>query len=515
MKKRYCVRLKIKIKIMTKIKYLLVLVLMISIGCEKSDFLKERPTDRFVVGNFYRGQAEAEAAVTAIYSTLYDIYDRNMIILGDLPTDDERNGIGMPNPNLVDLEYLRHTSQNTFVANMWRFNYSGISRANTAIDNIEKMDLGDNIKKQLLAEAHFLRGLFYFNLVQFFGEVPIILHLESLQDAFLPRSSKDDVYTQVVNDLVAAETDLPISYDDKEIGRVTKGAAKILLGKVYLTNHHYDLAVDKLSEVVDHEGDYGYGLHQSFKDNWNLGTQNGKEMVFAIQYSISPGHTNIKMTAEGAKYSMPGGHILPGIQGDIWEADIPTFDLFSIYEDDDARKWVTFRLHYTSPTDGLTYTSSIPMFGKYWQDGITTPGSQCTINTFVLRYSDALLSYAEALNEVGRTGDAEKLINRVRERAYGDNGHDFNGLSQNVFREKVYLERRLELAGEGKRFFDLVRTGRFVDVMKAHGPREASLSGQSIKNDISAGAVEFRSLFPIPQSDIDATNHLITQNEGY
>ena len=475
------------------------------------DFLKEKPEDRYVVDNFYSGKTDAEAAVAAVYQQLYSIYERYIFLLNALPADDEKNGLGMPNQYLQNLEYLRHGSENQFTRQMWQRNYSGIARANTAIINIPNINMDENLRNRLVGEAKFLRALYYFNLVRFYGDVPLILKLESVQDAMIPRTPKDEVYQQIIQDLNDAEQSLPVSYSDSETGRATKGAAKILLGKVYLTRHDYQSAVDKLAEVIENEDTYGYGLHDYFGDNWEKDTENGKEMVFSIEFMDPPGNGNSAMILQGPKYSLPGGFGVLGLSNSN-EADIPTRDLYDRYLDEDERKDETFTTDFVSLKDGSIHTSSIPIFTKYWEEGESIPPNS-DANMHVFRYADALLMYAEALNEVGQTEKALTYLNRVRERAFNSPDYNYSGLSQDEFRNAVWLERRLELAMEGHRWFDLVRTGRFVERMKEHAAYEASVA-ESNKTEIAQNIGDHMILMPIPQREIDL-NPELTQNPGY
>lgn len=494
---------------MKRLLYVLMVVFSFTTACKKSDFLKESPEDRYVVGNFYSGPKDAQAAVDAVYNQLYSIYQRNMLIMSDLPADDHKNGLGMPNQFLQDMEFLRYTSENTFVTSMWQINYSGIQRANIAINNIGGITMDKALQSRLIGEASFLRALYYFNLVRFYGDVPLILKLDKLGDALIGRSPQKDVYGQIIKDLQLAEANLPKKYNSVDIGRATSGAAKILLGKVYLTMNEFQKSSDKLAEVVDNEAAYGYGLNTNFKDNWIIATENGKEMVFSVQMMQSPGTSNGQMVLQGPKYSVPGGGI-PGLVGN--EADIPTMDLYTQYISGDTRKDVTFKLEYISPANGKKYTSSIPLFGKYFEDGESIAANS-DVNFHILRYSDALLMYAEALNETGKTSKALEVLNRVRARAFKGNSQNYMGLAQSGFRDKVFLERRLELANEGQRWFDLVRTKRFVEVMKAHGTLEASLAEKN-KTVITANAKDYQVLYPIPQREIDL-NKSMTQNPGW
>ena len=181
------------------------------LGCS---FLDENPIDRLVTDNFYTNEKDAKAAVDAVYQQLNSLHNRNMYLLCDLPTDVMKNGLGMPNANLQDLEFLRHTSENTFIRDMWNNLYSGIMRANAAINNIPPIVMNEDLKNRLIGEAKFLRALYYFDAVRFWGDVPLVLNLETIDDAMGPRISKEEVYEQIILDLSDAAKVLPKSYDD-------------------------------------------------------------------------------------------------------------------------------------------------------------------------------------------------------------------------------------------------------------------------------------------------------------
>ncbi|MDR0756383.1 MAG: RagB/SusD family nutrient uptake outer membrane protein, partial [Tannerella sp.] len=165
-------------------------------GC--SSFLEESPTDRLVVNNFYSSRSDAEAAVSATYQQLNGIYNRLMYNVAELPTDVMKNGLGMPNTYLQDLEFLRFNSANTFVRDMWNNNYAGIMKANAAINHIPDVNMNVVLRDRLVAEAKFLRALYYFNLVRFFGDVPLVTKLESINDAAGPRVDRNRIYTEVI-----------------------------------------------------------------------------------------------------------------------------------------------------------------------------------------------------------------------------------------------------------------------------------------------------------------------------
>jgi hypothetical protein len=464
-----------------------------------------------VINNFYSSQQDAEAAVNATYQQLGSLYNRLMYNVAELPTDVMKNGLGMPNAFLQDLEFMRYTSENTFIRDMWNNSYAGIMKANAAINNIPSVTMDREMQARLIAEAKFLRGLYYFNLVRFFGDLPLVTKLESIDDAMGPRISKEQVYAQIIQDLSDAETALPLrsQYTSVDEGRATRGAAKILLGKVYLTRGDFAAARDKLAEVVEHEAEYGYGLHTNYADNWNTETEAGIEAVFYIEFKKPPMPSNGEMGLAGPKYSVPGGNI--GVANSN-EADIPTQELWDAFDEKDLRRPVNLRYEFYSYIENTNVMSSIPLFAKYWIEGLTAV-NQCDINMHILRYADALLMYAEALNEEGQSAEAHQALNRVRERAFGDKSGNFSGLSKEEFRAKILDERRLEFPIEGHRWFDLVRTGTLIQRMKEHSNYEAGVAERN-KTDIAANIKDHMTLMPIPQRELDL-NPELTQNPGW
>lgn len=488
---------------------LVILAVITFSGC--SSFLDENPSDRLVTTNFYSTQKDAEAAVNATYQQLNSLYNRLMYNVAELNTDVMKNGLGMPNAFLQDLEYMRYNSENTFIRDMWNNSYAGIMKANAAINNIPTITMNTAIQARLVAEAKLLRALYYFNLVRFYGEVPIVTKLESINDAMGPRMPVDQVYAQIVQDLQDAENILPVrsEYGSTDEGRATKGAAKILLGKVYLAKGDFAAAKDKLAEVVENEGTYGYGLHADYAANWKPETEAGIEAVLYIEYKKPPLTQNGEMSLAGPKYSVPGGNI--GVNGSN-EADIPTQELYDSFDDADKRRYTNVRYEFFSLIENDYIRTSIPLFGKYWIE--KEPASnQCDINMHIIRYADALLMYAEALNEVGESAKAHDVLNRVRERAFGNKDHNFSGLSKDQFRAEILNERRLELPFEGHRWFDLVRTGTFIQRMKEHSAYEAGVA-ESNKTEIAANLKDHMILMPIPQREIDL-NPELKQNTGW
>lgn len=493
------------------IKYIIVFFLVSGFSA-CSDLLTESPEDRFVLDNFYSSETDAQAAVDAVYNRIgAGYYERIFFLVADLPADDYKNGGGMSNSFLQDIEYYRHTSENEFIKRVWRDGYDGIARANTAINRIPDVTMDEDLKNRLLGEASFIRALLYFNMVRLFGDVPLVTKIETIDDATVGRSPVAEVYTLIKSDLEFAESVLPVSYGAGEAGRATKGAAMALLGKMYLTLGDMASAVSTLAELVNNEAAYGYGLHDNFRANWEVATEHGVETVFTINFSEPPGNGNQMMQGVAPKYSVPAG-TASGLGGP-WEADIPTMEVYTLFDDADERKAATFRTDFINPKNQKAYTTSIPLFVKYFEDGEPKCANSDN-NIQVMRYADVLLMYAEALNETGQTGVAEPILNRIRERAFNDTNHNYSGLAQAALRDAIYAERRLELVHEGHRWFDLVRTGRLVQRMKDHAAIEAGLA-EADKVNIASNIKDYHVLMPIPQHEIDLNPDVLKQNQGY
>lgn len=479
-----------------KNKYISILVFsFFAFGNSGCHLLEEDPEHILVASNFYKTEGDAVAAVNSIYNRLYTgMYERSMQLMADLPTDDYKNGIGMDNPFLHALEFGNVTPENQFVSSTWSDHYDGINRANAAINSIPQIKMNEELKNRLLGEASFIRALLYFNLVRFYGDVPIVTQdTRDLNNLNVSRDPAEKVYEQIISDLEFATSNLPVGYSVSDVGRATKGAATILLGKVYLTKKDWGKAIEALGEVINNESIYGYSLLENFGDNWRGGTENGPEMVFSIQFMQAPGNGNVLMLSTAPRNRVPG---LVG-----WEADVPTREVYDLFDPEDERRAATFYTSYDK--DGKVYQFPWPLFFKYFDPGRVNATDQSNANIHVLRYADALLMYAEALNEQsGPSPQAYDAINRVRRRAFNDPAYDLANLSQGEFREAVYLERRKELVFESHRWFDLIRTGRFVEVMQNH------------KENGGTNVQPHNVLMPVPQREID-TNPNLVQNAGY
>ncbi|MDF2433666.1 MAG: starch-binding outer membrane protein SusD/RagB family [Mucilaginibacter sp.] len=462
-------------------------------SCNK---LGENPSSFIVKEQFFKTQADAISGVTAVYGSLtidpgeQPMYGREINFLTDMTTDDLSAGPSAINPNVRALSSITYTSSDDRLQVMWRQFYTGISRANVAIDNIPPIQMDTTVRNRLVRESKFLRALFYFDLVRFWGDVPLVLHDPisiDLNGLKTNRNPSADVYKQIIADLKDAES-LPPTYTGANIGRATGGAAKTLLLKVYLTRKDWVNAIAIAQQIIN--GPYGYGLFANYADVFNKATKNGKEHVFSAQFESNGGLGN-SSTLMGAAFAGFGSNV---------PADIPAdSSVYKQFSSNDTRKAVTFYQSAVNPTTGVVNVYPSFYFGKYVDRSVLLTPAQSSINFPILRYADVLLMYAEAVNEAqGPISEAYSSINLVRNRA--GTGNLTPGLSQSNFRDSLYAERRREFVQEAQRWFDLVRTGQLVQ----------AVSKVATKTNISAKNY----LFPVPQSEI-SLNPQLTQNTGY
>lgn len=461
-----------------------------------SKILNKVPESNFTPENFYRNGDDAKAAISAVYDQLNtdNLYNQVMWIIQDQSTDDCEWGGGRATANQAknDLDKYTFTPATTTFLSLWSACYRAINRANTAIERIPPIVMDESLKSRLLGEAKFMRGFYYFTLVRLFGKVPLVLkETTSLNNLQVARSSVDSVYDQVIRDFTDAETVLPVTYNAADKGRATKGAAKAFLAKIYLTRESWSNAATKAKEVMDLGA--GYDLWANFADAFLIANENGKESVFEVQSNGIVGGEGSTMQG----FMRPPFDRVNNIAG--FGDDPPTPGIYNAYSAVDKRRNATLRLYSTTGTPAAPATIVFPCYVAKYLDPSATANGEGNNNYPIIRYSDVLLMYAEALNEQGANNtEAYNAINKVRNRAGLANLTP--ALSQANFRDSVLLERRLELAFEGHRRYDLMRTKRLISAMQAQNP--------SIKVE------QKHYLLPIPQTERDV-NPLLTQNDDY
>jgi hypothetical protein len=445
------------------------------VGCSKLD---EKPEALLVSEQFYLNEAQAVAAVNGTYRKLYEsgqsLYNSLFQIGVEMATDDYEAGPRARNAHVRAISGLTHDPSNDRMEQLWKQSYDAINAANLNIERIEQMNeeiINATLKERLINEAKFLRALHYFNLVRWFGGVPLItIPISSLtpEELYVEKAEESVVYEQIIRDLEDA-ADLPNykAYGEGDIGRATSGAAKSLLAKVYLTQGRWEEARDKAKDVIDTEG---YELFEEFADVFAVDKKNGKEHIFSAQFQGNSGYQGNSLASRSAPAD------IPGINGDYADALHVEGGLYDSFHDHDKRRSVTFTNGMISPVNGNYYALARPQFHKYYDESVVGNQSQSSKNLPIIRYAEVLLIYAEAENELdGVNQFAREAVNVVRTRA----GIDLITASvtdKDAFREIVFEERRKELVFEYQRWFDLVRRGAeyYISKLRAAGKTQAA-----------------------------------------
>ena len=470
-------------------------------GCKK-DFIELAPVSQNNVVNFYKTADDMKIAVNAAYGALQysGQYFSAMHEIAEVRSDntgilDVQTGL-----NVVEIDIFTNRSNNTLLNNMWNDHYRGIQQCNIVVDRIAAISMDATLKDRYIGEVKFLRALMYFNMVRTFGDLPLVIkEIKNPEEGYAyTREPVEVVYAQIIEDLKEAETKLPAIYTGTDIGRATSGAAKALLGKVYLTRKDFTQAAAKLKELIDGTATSKYMLLASYEDIFKVTNENHRESIFEVQFKKGG-------TGEGSPFN---NQFAPRSSGTIVSKvgaglgyNIPTQDMEDAYEAGDLRKDISMASGYMN---GTSFVES-----KYIKKYLDVPfqANDADNNWPVLRYADVLLMYAEALNEQGYVADGPAFgyLNLVRQRAGLADKTSVNAepslqiADQAAFRLAIEQERRVELAFENHRWFDLVRTDRAIAVMAEHG--------------ITIQAYQL--LYPIPQSQIDINPEMIHQNPGY
>lgn len=481
----------------------LIITCLFAVACSKS-FIELNPVSTVSSDVLYKTDKDFQDAVIGVYNGLRSPY-QNFWQFGDLRGDDTKHdpASGL---ELIRIDNFTMDNDDAVLRNSWRDYYIIINRANAVLTNVEKADTAIvKNKARHIGEAKFLRALAYFDLVRIFGDVPMVTASNTIEEAYKTgREKVATIYEEVIiKDLIDAENKLPLTYTGSDVGRATKGAAKALLGRVYLTRKDYVKAEAKLKEVTT----MGYALLKNFNDLFDYNkNEHHSEYIFDVEYLDGGLGLGSNFTNTFTLEFQFGGKalvdelakiygILPGAQGG--SAGNPTEGLFTAFDPTDLRKDITVAKGIT----GLNGTyiplspTGVSSFTKKYMGPLKANGDS-KANWKVIRYADVLLMYAEALNEDGKTNEALGFLNQVRTRA-GLKG--FTNLTQEATREKIYQERRFELYLEGHRWFDLVRTGQALNIMQPFGMKP------------------YMTVFPIPLRQIELINNrsVFPQNPGY
>ncbi len=475
-------------------------------GCSKS-FLEKAPLDSVNTSNFYNTADDAVAAINAAYQPLQrpKLYNLRMWTTDIMAGNSEVGaGGGTDGIETKDEANFVTTTDNAGVLDLYRGPAPGILACNIVLEKVPAIQMDENLKKRILGEAHFLRGLYYFILVRFFGDVPLITKPQNVGDDLNPgRTAKADVYKQIISDLTTAIDSLPPreSYSGSDVGRASKGSATGLLAKVYLTLGDYQKTVDLCKLVTA----LGYKLNPNYSDNFSATNKNSVESLFEVQYSGATTYGFFDDFNQASWLSTFTGPRNSDFVGGAYGWDQPTQEFVDSYEIGDKRKDATILYEGGPAFDGKEYKASYSGTGYNLRKFLVPKSISPDYNTspadfIVLRYADVLLMKAEALNELGQMDAAIVPLNLVRERA-GLNDKEAN-ISKDAMRLVILNERRMELAFEGQRWFDLIRVqnGQYgLDFLHSIG---------------KVNATQKFLLLPIPQVERDANPNL-TQNPGY
>ena len=486
-----------------KLKYNLIAIALLGFSFSScNDFLEQNPQTDLSENDFYKTADDILSAVNGAYSSLQegDIYG-NWYVFGEIPSDNTRNQLSgsVTTQNEFDQFYI--DTQNSMIANFWKAAYKVINRTNTILGRIDGIEINTELANRYKLECKFIRALMYFNLVRVYGDVPLVLKEISISESYdILREPKENVYNQIIADLKEAQ-DLPVSYSTAEDGRATQGAAKALLANVYMTLHKYAEAETILAEIINSgrysllENTPGSLNIDGYKNVFSPVNHNSKEGIFEIQF-LKGGYGEGSNYANNFAPENSGTNVVA--VGGTGGNNIPEMDIYNAYEEGDLRRDFSMSLGYYDNRKNNEWVES-----RYVCKFMDVPyqNNDASNNYPVIRYADVILMYAEALNQNGKTAEACKYLNMTRRRGFGyqtteTSPVDLQTTDKAQFALMVEQERRVELAFENHRWFDLIRTGRAVEVMRSKG---FSLNETNL-------------ICPIPQKQIDV-NPKLTQND--
>lgn len=514
-----------------------------------NDWLKEETPGKTKLEDFMTGGAVAIQVVNAAYSPIQWEYNRtyyDIWYIGDLASDDAvKGGQNVADgPAAYDIDNFKVQSDNAILRDYYEAKFQGIGRANLALQQVPMVTPDDVMSESrrdcLIGEAYFLRALYYFELVKVFGGVPYVdFCVDSSERWKQPRATAEAIYGHIVDDLKLAESLLwdKAQYSDDDLGRATKGAAQALLCKVYLYNHDYDNAYIWGKKFVDEQYKTGrYGLFADYAENFTLAGENGIESIFEIQY-MADTNGDYGDSAIGGNGFTRGCFttrlIRPraGIVDTGWGFDHPTQNLYDEFEPGDPRREQTIGI----PDSDALQDVAVTYLGNYYfnykysmPEGGTFPrldhDSRSPQNYRLIRVSDLLLMYAEAAVEAGKDIDGAKwALEQVRARARANSTvadalpafPNYMGFTDNTasLRDAIRHERRVELAMEGLRWFDIARWGIAYETMDKTNGTYGSHENDELRAEMANFIKGKHELFPLPMEEINLNP--MPQNPGY
>jgi len=492
-------------------------------SCSKSKLELTNP-NQITTATFWKTETDVQSAFAATYGLLRDVNGGYWAVRGVELSNGRGDDFFIRNDvaNLYQLSTFINTPDNGPVNDLWNISYRAIFRANQILENVGKVTtLSDAQLKSYTAEAKFLRGLNYFNLVMNFGDVPIKLKVPvTTEDYFSKKSPEADVWKQIEQDLSEAAADLPLSYSKEWVGRATKGSALGYLGKAYLYTKDYANAESTLKQLT--ASPYTYSLMENYGDNFVAANDNNKESLFEIQLA-DVGGTNPwagEVAAQAIGVTTAQEFAPSEVSG--WFEVAPTDKLFNEFQkektttnDFDPRMYATLIWNYPGATFynkpfssfalGFGFHSMYKKYQNYNQNNELTGSSGASDytssnNERALRYDDVLLMIAEAVTLQSRPADAYPYVKQIRDRA---KLAPLNaGYSQDQMMAEIRHQRMIEFAREGQRFYDLKRWG---------------LLQQEIANSDKVGKEFFvpgkHDYFPIPQNEVNDNPEMVQNSK--
>lgn len=444
----------------------LLLFTTLFVACTDS-FVDREPVYSIDSENYFNSEDDYYKALIAAYDMLQSSYVN--VLLGEIASDNTLSGGESANDviGFQQIDDMTHTSVNSNLKDIWNWMFAGVNRANYILEFKDKTDFEG--KEQIIAEARFLRAYYHFELVKWFGPIPMKgdARFKLGDEKIIPRSSVEDVYASIEADLIYAIANL--NEVAPETGRATKGAAQALLGKAYL---YQDKFVDASNVLEDLITDANYSLVTNYNSIFENSGENGSESVFEVQYTDTEGAGFGCLQCSEGNVAV-GFNGIRNYSGPLFDSgysfNVPTQDAYDAFEVGDNRRDVAILNIVTwASSTGASYGTGYKHTGffnrKYLpRQGDANIGDQNLTNPNnyrAIRYADVLLMAAEAYNRGGIDDvKARTYLNQVRRRAFGDTNHDISA-SGAALTDFILAERRLELVGEGHRFFDLVRTNR-------------------------------------------------------
>lgn len=453
--------------------------------------------------DFFNSEEDYQEALVGAYDLLQATYLNVMV--GEIASDNTLAGgeSATDTPGIQEIDNMTHTPVNQQLRDIWGWMFAGVNRANYILEFQDKIDFSG--KDQIIAQARFLRAYYYFELVKWFGDVPLAVDQRLLfGDQFnVDRTPKAEVYAQIEQDLIFAAETLPAT--QAEEGRITSGAARALLGKAYLYQDKFTEAANALDQVIAGP----YDLVDDYSTIFELEGENNIESVFEVQYTDKEGAGFGCLQCSEGNVAV-GFNGIRNYSGPLFDSgfsfNVPVQEAYDAFEPGDSRRDIAIlNIEEFAAANGATYNEGYEHTGFYNRKYIARKGDAnlgdanlTNPNNYrSIRFADVLLMAAEAHNRKANPNDAlaREYLNRVRRRAFGDTDHDI-AASGATLTDFILEERRLELVGEGHRFFDLVRTGRAAQ-------------------NIPGFTANKNELFPIPTIEIQLAGNRWEQNQGY